>query len=72
MPLDVLAYYLSRFSVIESKVINAIMNKDHNFQVDSFDIANENGKSELKMGLEKSKNFDVSEIEELMKFKRKY
>ena len=72
LPLDVLAYYLAKFTVIESSVIDAIMDKNHNFQVDNFDISSEMGRTNLKRELKNSKKFDNSEIEELMKFKRKY
>ena len=70
--LDVLAYYLSKFSMIESKIINAILGQNLGFQVDTFDITEESGQLELRNELFKTKKFDKSEIEEIMTFKRKY
>ena len=72
LPLDVLAYYFAKFSTIESKVINAIMGKNLNFQVDNFDMTKDTERNTLRKELKRSKKFDESEIDELMKFKQKY
>ena len=71
-PLDVLAYYLSKFSLIEGKVINAIIGKQIKFHVENFDMTNEISRAALEKELTKSGKFDQCEIKELMQFKQKY
>ena len=64
--LDILGYYLTKFTQIECEVINTITSEDEEKLEGSFDTSTEKGRIGLKNQLEKLKNLKDIEIEILM------
>jgi peroxiredoxin family protein len=61
--LDIVGYYLTKFTHIELKVIYAIMDKKLLTKYENFDTTTKEGRIELKQCLTKSELFEERDIE---------
>ena len=64
--LDILGYYLSKFTQIECEVINTITSDDEIELEGSFDVSTKEGRTKLRVQLVKLKDLKEAEIEILM------
>jgi hypothetical protein len=72
LPLDVMSYYIARFSTIESEVIDAILGYKLGLQVDTFDTTTRPGLEQLERELVKTNKISESDAKELIKSKNIY